>query len=124
MPSHSFIYPFSKLASPNCVPRHPGMGPLICQTSVIYFKFSRTTQQYSTPAGQLTISTLDCSLFLLMTSYLCKAGFLVVAVDEKQVLCGNQYGKRNEDGGPHPILRLLKLCVAQGKDDFGPVGQI
>ena len=59
-----------------------------------------------------------------MTSHLCKAGLSVVTVDKKQVLGENQHGKRNEDGGSNPIPRLEKLCVDQGKVDFGPVGQI
>ena len=59
-----------------------------------------------------------------MMSYLCRAGLSVVAMGKKQVICTNQYGKRNEAGGSNPIPMLEMSPVAQGKDDFRPVGSI
>ena len=65
----------------------------------------------------------DCSIFFLMTSYLCKDGLSVFAMDKIQVLHENQYGKRKA-GGSSPIPLLEMSPVAQGKDNFRPVGLI
>ena len=48
----------------------------------------------------------------------------MVAMEEKQVIHENQYGKKNEAGGSTPIPNLEKSPIAQGKDDFRPVGLI
>ena len=48
----------------------------------------------------------------------------MLAMDKKQVLHASQYGKRNEACGSNLIPRLEKSPVAQGKDDFRPIGWI
>lgn len=49
-------------------------------------------------AGGDSVSTLDCTTFLSITSCLSEAGFWLLP-DQKQVLCKNQCGTGSEGGG-------------------------
>lgn len=82
-----------------------------------YFKFSKKTKHYSTSLRncmnyyfeQVHSVTLDCATFLLMTSFLCQARLLAVAVIKSKYYIKKYIRQEIRVVRANPISRFEKL---------------
>lgn len=110
MTDHNEVLKMLEPRFPNCVPRDPG-------TKQQMFKLSsglRDSQPLvvSTTTSLLWVhrwSRIDCTSFLLVTPYLCKAELLAVVIKSK---CGVKMNV-NENGVFNLIPRWEKSCRVQ-----------